>query len=124
MVSINDTDWHGWRQHAPGWLCRQVLSLKQGALLEAPAGADLGDGGSGDVNGATDVSGPTIGGKSPEAFVGTDDTSTAAAQVLVRRVHGAGAGKRAATWAGNRTSETCEVSRPAALVGEGRVSAR
>jgi len=30
-----------------------------------------------DINGATDVSGLTIGGKSPEAFVGKDDTNTA-----------------------------------------------
>ena len=40
-----------------------------------------------DINGATDVSGLTINGKSPEAFVGTDDTNTALAALTKAGVH-------------------------------------
>ncbi|WP_037911689.1 esterase-like activity of phytase family protein [Actinacidiphila yeochonensis] len=40
-----------------------------------------------DTNGATDVSGLTIGGKSPEAFVGKDDTDTALAALTEAGVH-------------------------------------
>jgi hypothetical protein len=40
-----------------------------------------------DINGATDVSGLTIGGKSPEAFVGTDDTNTALAVLTNAGIH-------------------------------------
>jgi hypothetical protein len=40
-----------------------------------------------DINGATDVSGLTIAGKSPEAFVGTDDTNTALAALTDAGIH-------------------------------------
>ena len=40
-----------------------------------------------DINGATDISGLTIDGKSPEAFVGTDDTNTALAALTAAGVH-------------------------------------
>ena len=40
-----------------------------------------------DINGATDVSGLTIGGKSPEAFVGTDGTNAALAALTGAGVH-------------------------------------
>jgi hypothetical protein len=39
-----------------------------------------------DINGATDVSGLTIGGKSPEAFVGTDGTNAALAALTTAGV--------------------------------------
>ena len=39
-----------------------------------------------DINGATDVSGLTIGGKSPEAFIGADDTNTALAALTAAGV--------------------------------------
>ena len=40
-----------------------------------------------DINGATDVSGLTIGGKSPEAFVGADGTNAALAALTAAGVH-------------------------------------
>ncbi|MCW2522478.1 MAG: esterase-like of phytase family protein, partial [Frankiales bacterium] len=40
-----------------------------------------------DLNGATDISGLTIGGKSPEAFVGTDTTNVALAALTAAGVH-------------------------------------
>jgi Esterase-like activity of phytase/Bacterial Ig domain len=40
-----------------------------------------------DINGATDISGLTIGGKSPEAFVGTDTTNVALAALTNAGVH-------------------------------------
>ena len=40
-----------------------------------------------DINGATNVSGLTIDGKSPEAFVGTDDTNTALAALTKAGIH-------------------------------------